>query len=111
MRVGSRLKIGALKKERTIHIWKYMVAELKAAASRDSDGSENPTVGECWLRRAQFGEDETEIKRVVLTLKYSIDDETGYSCDVILDVSAVFHNNRGQQCGEKESLGALDSGD
>ena len=68
------------------------------------------------LRRKQFGEDETAIKRGVWTLEYSVNDETGCGCDVNLDVSEVFHNNRGQQCDEvpypeKESLGALDIGD
>ena len=57
-----------------------MVAERMAAASRDSDGTVEITQLEkvgFEVMGKQFGEDATEIKHGVWTLKYSVDDETG----------------------------------
>ena len=48
----------------------------------------------------QFGKDETEIKRGVLTLKDFVDDETGYSCDVNLNMYEIFFNSSCQQHDE-----------
>ena len=90
-----------------------MVAERVVAASCYGDGTaEIPQLEKVGfdVMRNQFGEDETEIKRGVFTLTGFFDDETGYSCDVNVDVSEVFFNSCCQQHDECHALRGRCSG-
>ena len=102
MRVGSRLRIRAQKESAQDYTRKLALWRM-ASASRDSDRTaEIPrleNVGFAVMRK-QFGEEEFEIKRGVLTLEYFVDDEIGYSYDVNFDLSEVFFKSCGQQRDE-----------